>query len=288
MVNLETAVTSRGTPAPKEFRFRAPDAAFAAVRAAGVDVVSVANNHALDYGRVGLADTLDAARRSGVRAVGGGQTAAEAYAPWLAAVRGVRVAFLGFSQVAELWWQWRATAARSGIAVARERARAETAVRAAGTVADVVVVYVHWGVEGSACPTAEMREFARALAGAGADIVLGTHAHLLLGEEWIGQTYVQYGLGNFLWWRDDAFSNDTGVLVVTLRGVRVAETRLVPAVISRRTGQPLPATGRDARRISTTYASLSRAPACPVAGLTPLADGPTRRGPELAPASGVG
>jgi poly-gamma-glutamate synthesis protein (capsule biosynthesis protein) len=262
MVNLETAVTARGRPAPKEFHFRAPASAFTAVRAAGVDVLTVANNHVLDYGPEGLVDTLDAARRAGVPAVGAGPTAPEAYAPWLAQVRGVRIAFLGFSQVGELWQEWRATADRPGIAVTREPARAAAAVRAAGTVADVTVVYVHWGSEGSACPTPEMRDFARAMAAAGADVVVGTHAHLLLGEDWHGSTYVQYGLGNFVWWRDDAFSNDTGVLVVRLRGTRVAGARLVPAVISRRTGQPLPAVGRDARRIDAVYEALSTSSTC--------------------------
>ena len=89
MVNLETAVTRRGTPAPKQFHFRAPPSAVAAVRAAGVDVVSLANNHVLDYGQVGLADTLHAARVAGrtrrrwradrlrgVRAMDGGRSVA--------------------------------------------------------------------------------------------------------------------------------------------------------------------------------------------------------------------
>ena len=138
-------------------------------------------------------------------------------------------------------------------------------------------MYVHWGREGWAYPLPEMRQFARLLARAGADIVLGTHAHLLLGEEWIGSTYVQYGLGNFLWWRDDAYSNDTGVLLVTLREGQVTRARLLPAVISRETGQPVPASGPDSRRITSDYAALTRA--------ADRADAPP---PELARAPTVG
>ncbi|MER7419423.1 CapA family protein [Micromonospora peucetia] len=267
MVNLETAVTTRGTPEPKQFLFRAPASTYDAVKAAGVDVVSIANNHTLDYGREGLADTVNAARAAGVPAVGAGVDAAAAYAPWITRVNGTRIAFLAFSQVDELWSEWRATENRAGIAMTRDLPRAVAAVRAARQRADVVVVYVHWGTEGDACPPTDARAFADEVARAGADIVVGTHAHLLLGDGWIGRTFVQYGLGNFLWWRDDAYSNDTGVLRVTLRGAEIVETELVPALISRRTGQPQLADGQDATRIIREYADLR--------GCTGLAASPT-------------
>ncbi|WP_176733819.1 CapA family protein [Micromonospora peucetia] len=267
MVNLETAVTTRGSPEPKQFLFRAPTTTYDAVRAAGVDVVSIANNHTLDYGRDGLADTVDAAKAAGVPAVGAGVDAAAAYAPWITRVSGTRIAFLAFSQVDELWSEWRATETRAGIAMTRDLPRAVAAVRAARQRADVVVVYVHWGTEGAACPPAEARAFADEIAQAGADIVVGTHAHLLLGDGWIGRTFVQYGLGNFLWWRNDAYSNDTGVLRVTLRGAEIVKTALVPALISRRTGQSQLAGGQDATRILREYADLR--------GCTGLAASPT-------------
>lgn len=267
MVNLETAVTTRGTPEPKQFHFRAPTSAYDAVKAAGIDVVTIANNHALDYGRVGLADTVDAARAAGVPAVGAGMDAAAAYAPWITEVRGTRIAFLGFSQVDELWSEWKATKTGSGIAMTRDLTRAVAAVRAARQRADVVVVYVHWGMEGESCPPDEAREFAAEMAEAGAAIVVGTHAHLLLGDGWLGNTFVQYGLGNFLWWMDDAYSNDTGILRVKLRGSDLVGTELVPALISRRTGQPELAGPGNASRISAEYAKLR--------GCTGLADAPT-------------
>jgi poly-gamma-glutamate capsule biosynthesis protein CapA/YwtB (metallophosphatase superfamily) len=221
-------------------------------------VVSLANNHALDYGQTGLADTLAAARSAGMPAVGAGTDTAAAHAAWIATIRGTTIAFLGFSQVDELWQRWRATETRPGIAMAFERTRAVAAVHAARSVADVVVVYVHWGQEGNECPTGRMRDFAAALAGAGADVVVGTHAHLLLGDGWLGRTYVQYGLGNFLWWRNDANSNDTGVLRVTLRDSKVVRAELLPAVISRRTGQPALAAGTERARILDRYTRLRR------------------------------
>jgi poly-gamma-glutamate synthesis protein (capsule biosynthesis protein) len=271
MLNLETAVTNGGAPEPKSFRFRAPPAAFEAVRAAGVDLVSLANNHALDYGREGLADTLAHAADAGVAVVGAGEDAAAAYAPWVAEVSGVRVAYLGLSQVGELWGSWRAGEERAGIAYAMDARRALAAVRAAGAAADLVVVYLHWGEEGAGCPGDRMRDLAAELAGAGADLVVGTHAHVLLGGGWLGRTYVQYGLGNFLWWRDDRFSNDTGVLWVTLRGAEIETVELRPALISRRTGQPIPATGAERDRIAGAYAALR--------GCTGLTGEPPARAP---------
>ncbi len=256
MVNLETAITTRGTPEPKEFHFRASTTAFDAIKAAGVDLVTNANNHALDYGRVGLADTLAAARQAGVPVVGAGENAAAAWKPYIANVKGTRVAFVAISQIWELADRWIATDSRSGVAIASDVTRSVAAVRAAKKQADVVVVYLHWGHEGDSCPTGEMQAFARKLADAGADIVVGTHAHLLLGDGWLGHTFVAYGLGNFLWWRDDAFSNDTGVLEITLHRGKVARTRLVPAEISRTTGQPIPVSGAEAARITRKYAGL--------------------------------
>ncbi|HEX6497797.1 MAG TPA: CapA family protein [Micromonosporaceae bacterium] len=256
MVNLETAVTERGTPQPKEFHFRAPASAYQAIKAAGVDVVTVANNHVLDYGQVGLQDTIDNAKAAGVPIVGVGRNASEAYAPWYTEIRGTKIAILAVSQVHELESTWKALDNRPGEAMASNVTRAAAAVAEARKHADVVIMYVHWGHEGDQCPTSEMKTFAAKMAAAGADIVLGTHAHLLLGDGWLGKTYVQYGLGNFLWWWDDAFSNDTGVLRITLHDKKIAKTELIPAEISRRTGQPIPSTGAEAARIEKKYTGL--------------------------------
>lgn len=251
VVNLETAVTTRGVPEPKRFHFRAPASAYTALKAAGVDIASVANNHTLDYGPAGLDDTLTLAGRAQLPVVGAGRDSAAAFAPVITTVAGTRIAVLGVSQISELWRRWRATPQRPGVAMARDTAWAVDAVRAARAAADLVVVYVHWeSPEGQSCPTGEMRGLAETLAGAGADAVIGTHGHILLGGGWLGRTYVHYGLGNFVWWRDDAASNDTGVLRLRTRDGRIVGASFVPAVISRRTGQPLPAPPDAARRIT--------------------------------------
>ena len=256
MVNLETAITERGTPEPKQFHFRAPATALSALRVAGVDVVSMANNHAVDFGPVGLQDTLGAIRSTGFPVIGVGENAAQAYAPYVTTVRGTRLAILAATQIPDRTASaWTARDALPGVASAFDLNRLLTAMRTARTQADVVVVYLHWGAEGKPCPTSAQRSLARQLAVAGADVVAGTHAHLLLGAGWLGRTYVAYGLGNFLWWRDHAYSNDTGVLTVSVRAGRVVGAVLVPARIDRE-GVPQPVTGPEAARIQAGFARL--------------------------------
>ncbi|SCL58222.1 poly-gamma-glutamate synthesis protein (capsule biosynthesis protein) [Micromonospora eburnea] len=256
LVNLETAVTDRGTPQPKRFQFRSPATAYSALRAAGVDAVSIANNHTLDYGQVGLLDTLDAAADANFPVFGAGRDVDAAYAPWLSTVRGVRIAVLGMSQVHELAAQWKATETRPGIAMAFDGDRAVAAVRAARDQADLVIVFMHWGVEGNSCPTGEMKTFARQMATAGADIVIGTHAHTLLADGWLGKTYVHYGLGNFLWY-SQSHSTDSGVLRLTVRGRTVTRSEFLPATVSG-TGQPVLVSGAARKRIEDKIATAKR------------------------------
>jgi poly-gamma-glutamate synthesis protein (capsule biosynthesis protein) len=268
MVNLETAITEGGTAEPKQFTFRAPATAFAALRAAGVDVASMANNHGADFGAAGLADTFEAISASRFPTVGIGHDATRAYAPYYRDVRGHRVALLGASQIRDRTLAaWTAGADDPGIASAYSD-RLLAAVRDARRRADVVVVYVHWGIEGEGCPSAEQRALAARLAEAGADAVVGTHAHLLLGGGWLDRTYVAYGMGNYLWWRDGAYSNDTGVLQLTFRGRRAVAAALAPARIDER-GVPVPATGDTAARIQRKWADLR--------GCTGLASEPAAR-----------
>ena len=112
--------------------------------------------------------------------------------------------------------------------------------RTASRQGDVVVVYLHWGEELQGCPTAQQRITARALAEAGADIVVGSHAHVLLGSGWMGDTYVDYGLGNFLWYHNH--EPESGVLELRSETERLCGDAWTPARI-RTDGRPLPLVG---------------------------------------------
>lgn len=247
VVNLETAVTSRGAPEAKEYTFRAPASIFGALRAGGVDVASMANNHGMDFGLVGLRDSLAAARRYRLPVVGIGLDGARAYAPYRTRVNGQRVAVLGATQVLDdhLIASWTAGPRKPGLASAKDVPRLVAEVRRTRRAADTVVVYLHWGRELERCPTSDQRTLARQLVAAGADVVVGSHAHRVLGAGRMAKALVGYGLGNFVWYGTSEVSTQTGVLLVTTTGRRVDGYRWEPARIV--DGIPRPLTGADRR-----------------------------------------
>ncbi|MCZ4123251.1 CapA family protein [Streptomyces sp. H39-S7] len=258
MVNLETAITTRGTPQPKTYHFRTPAGALDVLKKSGVDAVSMANNHAVDYGAQGLTDTLAAVKDAPIPVVGIGATQAEAYRPYLKTIRGVRLAVLAASQVQDITNQnWRATATKPGIASALEATKLVAAVKAARKKADVVVVYLHWGTEGQSCPGPEQKSIAAKLAAAGATAVVGTHAHVMLGSGMMRQTYVAYGMGNLLWYGTSPYpnSNDTGITTLTIAKGKVAGERFAPGFVDQR-GVPVPQEGAAAKRINDRRAGL--------------------------------
>ena len=126
--------------------------------------------------------------------------------------------------------------------------------RAARRLASIVIVFMHWGTEGQACPDSSQLSLAPKLAAAGASIIIGAHAHMLQGSGWLGHTFVAYGMGNFLWW-ERSYSTATGVLKLTLHPHAPLTARFTPAVVSG-TGQPIVDRGAAARQAAAHYASL--------------------------------
>jgi poly-gamma-glutamate synthesis protein (capsule biosynthesis protein) len=260
MVNLETAITSRGTPAPKHYHFRTTPSALVALRGAGVDVITMANNHAVDYGSVGLGDTVRAVEHSPIPVVGIGRDSAHAYAPFVATVRGVRIAIFGADDASD--WTTSAHTARSstpGIAaIDRSRDSLVKAIRAWSPHVNAVVVYLHGGVERHTCPTSRQRSTAAVLAAAGADVVVTSHAHVLLGEGWSGRTFVSHGLGNFLWYSANSVREGrSGLLTVRLRAGRAVAATLTPSATGR-DGLPHRIDGAAATALFADLRSLTR------------------------------
>jgi poly-gamma-glutamate synthesis protein (capsule biosynthesis protein) len=256
VVNLETAVTTRGSAAPKTYVFRAPPEAFAALEAGGVDAASMANNHGMDFGEVGLRDSIAAARKARFPVIGIGLDAEQAYRPFRATVRGQRIAVLAATQVIDdhLIASWSADPNAPGLASAKDVPRLLAAVRAARATSDTVVVFLHWGLELASCPTSDQRTLARQLVGAGADIVVGAHAHRLLGTGRMKRALISYGLGNFVWYSSGDVTTQTGVLVVTASGRRIDDYRFVPARIV--SGTPRPLTGSARARALASWRGL--------------------------------
>ncbi|HEV8651106.1 MAG TPA: CapA family protein [Actinomycetes bacterium] len=256
MVNLETAVTTRGTPAAKEFNFRAPPSAFTALRAAGVDLATMANNHGEDFGPVGLQDSLAAAAAARFPVVGIGRDAAQAFRALVLTARGQRIAVVGATQVLDsnLAAAWSAGDGKPGLASAYQVDRLLAAIRAARQAADTVVVFLHWGRELSSCPMSRQRALAPRLVAAGADVVVGSHAHVLAGAGFLDGAYVSYGLGNFVFHSRGGVTARSGVLTLTVRGRAVTGVRWTPALLSG--GVPIPMTGAAARQALASWQAL--------------------------------
>jgi poly-gamma-glutamate synthesis protein (capsule biosynthesis protein) len=256
VVNLETALTDRGQPESKRFTFRAPAAALVALRSAGVDVASMANNHGVDYGAEGLADTLAARQDAAPAVIGIGASAADALTPFRTTVNGWRISVLAATDVLDgpLQARWTATSSQGGVASAKRSADLEAAVSAARADSDTVVVVLHWGVEGSSCPTERQRALAGALTAAGADVIVGTHAHRLQGAGRLGGAFVAYGLGNFAFSASSPAAATTGVLRLSVAGRQVVSYEWLPARIVG--GAPQPLTGDPAAHALSAWHGL--------------------------------
>jgi poly-gamma-glutamate synthesis protein (capsule biosynthesis protein) len=246
IVNLETSIGTGGRPEPgKRYPFRAPPRAFAALSAAGIDVATMANNHALDYGRPMLAQTFAAAAAAGeahppLAVIGIGSDVDEAFRPAMNDVRGTVIATLGATvadedPTADPTGHWAATASRAGTADAVDPRRLLQAVGDANRTADVVVVYLHWGIQGERCPSRSQRTLAERLVDRGADLVVGSHTHGLQGDGPLRGGYVAYGLGNFVWYAPSPPTSPTGVLTLTVRPAPAPEGR---AEVTKATWEP--------------------------------------------------
>jgi poly-gamma-glutamate synthesis protein (capsule biosynthesis protein) len=258
MVNLETAITERGAPAPKEYTFRAPISAFDALRAGNVDVVTMANNHGIDFGPEGLDDSLAARDATGFPVVGLGRNATEAYAPWRTEVNGQRIAVFGASEVIDNFAResWRATDTQAGMASAYPEAidLLLAQVQAARADSDTIVVYLHYGRELETCPNDRQKVLVQRLTEAGADLVVGSHAHRLQGGGRYGDAFADYGLGNFVFYNDSGAAAQTGVLVVTATGRRIDGYQWHPARV--RGGVPVLLEGAEADQAIADWDAL--------------------------------
>ena len=197
MLNLETPLTTRGQRDSKElelprdrYHFRAPPRAVDVLVDSGVDVVSVANNHAGDYGRDGLADTLAAGRHRGLAMVGAGRGAGRRSprtSSRSADSRSPSSRRTASSARGRAMCGPRAGRTRHGVCPGTRPRRPARCGRASASEQDqLVVVYLHWGKEYEACPTQSQRLLVRDLADAGADVVAGSHSHVLGGGGWAG------------------------------------------------------------------------------------------------------
>lgn len=234
-VNLETPILEDADPkdqTDKHIFFDAPPEMLEYIE--DVDLVFTANNHAADYGQETIGQTNLHVEERGLIAVGGGNSLAEAYEPEFVDINGFRVGFVSFTDV--LAPQVGVAAEHSGVATSNLKYLLP-AVRRAARQSDFVIVNAHWGVEYQTSPTVRQRELAEALAGAGANLIIGNHPHVLQRAEMIDDTMVFYSLGNLVadqGWSDTRetvvptviLSPQTGLATVYVEPFRIKEARV--------------------------------------------------------------
>ena len=234
--NLECAVSLRGSPQAKKFVFRGrPSSVHAMSRRGGIDVVSLANNHAGDYGDTALLDTQRHVREAGITSVGAGANEQLAHRPRIIRRLGLRVAFVGFSTI--LPFNFRGLGHDPGTAWGTP-ARVRRAVRRARRRADVVVAAFHWGTERDTHESAAQRELAQVALRAGATAVIGSHPHVLQPIRRLPKRrLIAYSLGNFVFSASSPTTARTGILELSLTRRGVVGSRFKRATI--RAGRPV-------------------------------------------------
>ena len=235
VANLESAVGVTGAAESKAYTFRAPPVAAEALALAGSDLVSLANNHSLDFGPQSLAETRALLAGEGILSPGAGPNRAAAHAPATIERKGLTITFLAYVTVPVEGTGfdprvWTATDDAPGVAWLDIPTMMED-IQAARREADLVVVLLHFGLEWEPEPSEAQREQARAAIDAGATLVVGAHPHVLQEVEAYGDGLIAYSLGNFVF---DGFwdpANDSAILLVELTAAGVAGWEMVPISI---------------------------------------------------------
>jgi poly-gamma-glutamate synthesis protein (capsule biosynthesis protein) len=244
--NLETPLSRRGAPvAGKSFTFRGTPRAAKGLRWAGFDFLSLANNHARDYGSVALKDTVRTLDSVGIAHAGAGKNRRAAWKPAIIERNGATIAFLGFSQIGPS--NFSATSSRAGTAYTMNRSAVNRAIRRASKPADYVIVSFHWGVEKDYRANARQIADGRAAIRSGADLVLSHHPHVIQGVEFYRKGLIAYSLGNFVFSPGSVQGRDSMILRLTLSPKGVSKVSAVPVRIS--SGRPVVQKGAEAKRI---------------------------------------
>jgi poly-gamma-glutamate capsule biosynthesis protein CapA/YwtB (metallophosphatase superfamily) len=236
LTEADLAVANFENPAPNAFRYHTQGTVFSAdpkliagLERAGIDVVSLGNNHIRDAGAQGILDTIKNLKKHGIESTGAGANLAAARKPALIEVNGVKVAILGYDTIAKYYAAGPARAGSAQLSPAVVRADIKKA-RADG--AAIVIVYPHWGTEYSPRPFAAQQTLARAVIDAGADMVIGNHAHWVGAMEVYKGRPIWYALGNFVFDQDWSEPTMEGItLELTFRGTELVQVHIRPHVI---------------------------------------------------------
>lgn len=267
--NLESPIGVTGRPLPgKLIWFRAEPETVECLAKAGIDVVTLANNHTLDFDSESLLETIDILGTKNIAHAGAGRDLSEARKPAVMERKGLRVAFLGYNEFANPSLFWSTKYPRTLMAgpgqpgtppIDMEMIREDIA--AARKVADVVAVSYHWGQEYTNHPLPyfglDLRQIARDTIDLGADMVLGFHPHAIQGIEVYRGKPIAYSLGNFVMDQKRPVTCESMIIRFELSKHGVEFMEVTPALIEE--GRPRPLEGEEARSLMDKIRSISAA-----------------------------
>ncbi len=245
--NLECPLTHRGTPVLKDRKiiFRGDVENGSALKRAGFDVLNLANNHAMDYGYEGIADTITGLTDLGIYTPGGGTDRQEARKPVFIEKRGCVIGFLGYSVFPPegyISFASRPDTARI------DYETLETEISAAGEQCNFLVVSFHWGNEFDFYPEDSQKKLAHTAIDSGADLVIGHHPHVLQGVERYKDRLIFYSLGNFVFDRQIQEGTDESIMLdIRIEDDQWKKARIIPVRVI--DCQPRPVKGSDAEYI---------------------------------------
>ncbi len=256
MLNNEFAYSTGGTPTEgKTYTFRADPSSAYILNTMGVDIVGLANNHAYDYGQRAFLDTMTALDAAGVTYAGGGATIEEASHPvYYITDNGMKIAFICATQIERLDNPDTkgATETSPGVFRCLNDALLLEKVREARERNAFVVVYIHWGTESTTEIDYLQRDQAKEIADAGANLIIGSHPHVLQKIDYVDGVPVVYSLGNYIF---NSKTLDTGMVITTLHKDGTVNLQFVPAIQSGCTVTE--ATGAEYTRILNEMSAMS-------------------------------
>jgi len=248
IANLESPLARRGSEfTEKKFRFRAEPEVAPAIRKAGFNLVTLANNHSMDFGYAALEETMLNLETAGVVWIGAGKNLDEARRAVVYTIKGKKVAFLGYSLTQPV--EFFATVGQGGTAPAVASIYVKD-IAAARKEADYVIVSFHWGTEGRNHAHQGQVTVAHKAIDAGADVVIGHHPHVLQGLERYKKGIIFYSLGNFVFASSSKTSKTSAIVKLRLNDSN-KEAEIVPLdVFNKRVNfQPKPLAGAEAAEV---------------------------------------
>jgi len=203
--NLESPISDKGTRMGSIYSFRAEPESVEGLKYAGFDIVSLANNHALDYGREALNQTMEILEKNEIDFIGAGFNKEEAFGYKIIEIEDTKIAFLAFTNLGSL--SWRPDSGKSGVAWIEAAEEAEEEIEKAKKGADIVIVSFHAGEEYSLEPNSNKKDLSERWLETGADLVAAHHPHVLQPVKKYKKGWIAYSLGNFVF--DQSFSEET-------------------------------------------------------------------------------